>query len=111
MTWLSEPWAWWVDPFVDNGFMRDALVAGLLTVIATSTVGTWVVLRGMSFLGDALAHGCWRASHRVQRRPENDTGALSAAGAMVRRVSLIGRTSPSRRRSTRALVGFAHSRS
>ena len=54
---LTDPNAWWIAPFADNEFMRDALWAGLLTVLTTSVVGTWVVLRGMSFLGDALAHG------------------------------------------------------
>ncbi|MDH3517484.1 MAG: zinc ABC transporter permease AztB [Acidimicrobiia bacterium] len=49
MNWLIEPFA---EPFA-----RQALVAGLLVVLATSVVGTWVVIRGMSFLGDALAHG------------------------------------------------------
>lgn len=38
-------------------FLRNTLYAGLLTVVASSLVGTWVVLRGMSFMGDALAHG------------------------------------------------------
>lgn len=37
--------------------MQRALLAGLLAVVATSVVGTWVVLRGLAFLGDALAHG------------------------------------------------------
>jgi ABC-type Mn2+/Zn2+ transport system permease subunit len=37
--------------------MQRALVAGLLAALACSVVGTWVVLRGLSFLGDALAHG------------------------------------------------------
>ncbi|MDX1511934.1 MAG: zinc ABC transporter permease AztB [Nitriliruptorales bacterium] len=46
-----------IDPFLDNAFMQRALVAGLLTVVSTSVVGTWVVLRGLTFLGDALAHG------------------------------------------------------
>jgi ABC-type Mn2+/Zn2+ transport system permease subunit len=44
------------DPFA-YGFMRTALAAGLLTVVAGSIIGTWVVLRGMAFMGDALAHG------------------------------------------------------
>jgi ABC-type Mn2+/Zn2+ transport system permease subunit len=44
------------DPF-SFAFMRLALVAGLLTVIASSLIGTWVVMRGMAFMGDALAHG------------------------------------------------------
>ncbi len=38
-------------------FMQRALLGGLIAVVATSVVGTWVVLRGLSFLGDALAHG------------------------------------------------------
>lgn len=37
--------------------MQRALIGGLIAVIATSLVGTWVVLRGLAFLGDALAHG------------------------------------------------------
>lgn len=45
-----------LDPFA-TGFMQRALVAGLIVVVITSVVGTWVVLRGMTFMGDALAHG------------------------------------------------------
>jgi ABC-type Mn2+/Zn2+ transport system permease subunit len=44
------------DPFSFT-FMRLALAAGLLTVVASSLIGTWVVMRGMAFMGDALAHG------------------------------------------------------
>lgn len=57
MEFITQPVDWWLDPFTTNEFMRRALWAGLLVVLATSVVGTWVVLRGMSFLGDALAHG------------------------------------------------------
>lgn len=46
---ISEPFAF--------TFMRNALMAGLLTVVASSLIGTWVVMRGMAFMGDALAHG------------------------------------------------------
>ena len=46
---ITEPFAY--------GFMRTALAAGLLTVVSSSLIGTWVVLRGMAFMGDALAHG------------------------------------------------------
>ena len=45
------------DPFVQNAFMQRALIAGILVAIATGVVGTLMVLRGMAFLGDALAHG------------------------------------------------------
>ena len=37
--------------------MQRALIGSLLAVVATSLVGTWVVLRGLAFLGDAIAHG------------------------------------------------------
>jgi ABC-type Mn2+/Zn2+ transport system permease subunit len=46
-----------VDPFIDNGFMLRALLAGILVSIACAVVGTFVVLRGLAFIGDALAHG------------------------------------------------------
>lgn len=45
-----------LDAF-EPAFMQRALIGGLVTVVATSLVGTWVVLRGLAFLGDALAHG------------------------------------------------------
>ena len=45
-----------IDAF-EPTFMQRALIGGLIAVIATSLVGTWIVLRGLSFLGDALAHG------------------------------------------------------
>jgi len=37
--------------------MLRALTAGILVSISCSIVGTFVVLRGLAFIGDALAHG------------------------------------------------------
>lgn len=48
--------SWILDAF-EPDFMQRALLGGLVAVVATSVVGTWVVLRGLAFLGDALAHG------------------------------------------------------
>ena len=45
-----------IDAFVP-AFMQSALIGSLLAIVASSLVGTWVVLRGLAFLGDALAHG------------------------------------------------------
>lgn len=45
-----------LDAF-EPAFMQRALIGSLIAVVATSLVGTWVVLRGLAFLGDALAHG------------------------------------------------------
>lgn len=47
---------WFADAF-EPEFMQRALLAGLLASAATAVVGTWVVIRGLTFLGDALAHG------------------------------------------------------
>ena len=47
---------WLIEPF-EFAFQRRALVGGSLAAIALALVGTWVVIRGMSFLGDALVHG------------------------------------------------------
>ncbi len=46
-----------LDPFVDNEFLRRALAAGVLVAFACAIVGTFVVLRGLAFVADALAHG------------------------------------------------------
>jgi ABC-type Mn2+/Zn2+ transport system permease subunit len=46
-----------VSPFLDNGFMLQALIAGILVSIACAVAGTFVILRGLAFIGDALSHG------------------------------------------------------
>ncbi len=95
MEFLTDPWNWWIVPFADNTFMRDALVAALLTVLTTSVVGTWVVLRGMSFLGDALAHGVLPGiAIAFIIGVDTSIGALLAAGAMVLGIAAIRRHSP-----------------
>jgi len=92
---LSDPWGWWIAPFVDSELMRDALLAGLLTVVTTSLVGTWVVLRGMSFLGDALAHGVLPGiAIAFIIGIDTSIGAMVAAVAMVGGIALIRRHSP-----------------
>lgn len=49
MEWLLEPFA--------LGFQQRALVGGALAGLMSAVVGTWLVLRGMSFFGDAFVHG------------------------------------------------------
>jgi len=46
-----------VDPFANNEFMRLALFGGILVACTCAIAGTFVVLRGLAFVGDALAHG------------------------------------------------------
>jgi ABC-type Mn2+/Zn2+ transport system permease subunit len=47
---------WLTDPFSVR-FMQQALLGGLLAAVTSALIGTWVVIRGMAFMGDALAHG------------------------------------------------------
>ena len=95
MEFLPDPWTWWIEPFTANVFMQRALLAGLLAVVATSVVGTWVVLRGMTFLGDALAHGVLPGiALAVVIGVSPTLGALVAAAVMVGGVHVVRRHSP-----------------
>jgi zinc/manganese transport system permease protein/manganese/iron transport system permease protein len=95
VTWLTDPHGWWVEPFTDNPFMRDALAAAVLAVICTSVIGTWVVLRGLSFFGDALAHGVLPGIAIAFVLGQDLTlGALVAALAMVGGINVIRIASP-----------------
>jgi len=49
MDWLTAPF--------ELAFQQRALLGGSLAAIALALVGTWVVIRGMTFLGDAMVHG------------------------------------------------------
>lgn len=49
-----------LDLFTDafgSEITRRALFGGLLAATITALVGTWVVVRGLAFFGDAMAHG------------------------------------------------------
>jgi len=45
-----------LDP-LSSEFMLRALIGGVLVATMSAIVGTWVVIRGMAFLGEAMAHG------------------------------------------------------
>jgi len=80
------------DPFVQNAFMQRALLAGVLIAIATAVVGTLMVLRGMAFLGDALAHGVLPgiAAALLIGIP-SFIGALAGAAVMIGGVAAVQR--------------------
>lgn len=95
MNFLTDPWNWWIVPFLDNGFMRTTLLAALLAVITTAVVGTWVVLRGASFIGDALAHGVLPGIALAFILGISTTiGAFAAAILMVLGIAFIRSRSP-----------------
>lgn len=81
-----------LDPF-NYEFMRRALVAGLLAVVATSLIGAWVVMRGLTFLGDALAHGVLPgiAAAQLLSVPVG-LGAIGSVAVMVIGIDAVRRT-------------------
>jgi ABC-type Mn2+/Zn2+ transport system permease subunit len=83
-----------LDPFLDNEFMLRALLAGVLVSIACAVVGTFVVLRGLAFIGDALAHGVLPGIAGALL-----IGAPGIVGAMVGALAMIGGVALITRRS------------
>jgi ABC-type Mn2+/Zn2+ transport system permease subunit len=47
---------WFTDPYA-TGFMRRAGIMALLIGVLAPTIGVWVVLRRLAYLGDAMSHG------------------------------------------------------
>ncbi|MGX9347848.1 zinc ABC transporter permease AztB [Microbacterium sp. KNMS] len=48
--------SWLLDP-LSAAFVLRALTGGVLVALICGIVGTWVVIRGMAFLGEAIGHG------------------------------------------------------
>lgn len=82
---------WFVEP-LSIAFIQRALVAGLAVGALTAIVGTWIVLRGMTFMGDALAHGVLPGLTIAYLNGANlFLGAAIAAGVMIGGIGLVHR--------------------
>ena len=68
-----------LQPFVEFGFMRRALVACVALALGSAPMGTLLVLRRMSLMGDAM---------RVQRRSAGEQAVVPAG----RQRDEVGRT-------------------
>jgi len=85
--------AWLTDPF-QYDFILRALLAGCLAAVTCSLIGTWVVIRGMSFMGDALAHGVLPGiAVAFIVGVDIAIGAFVSAIVMVIGINLVNRTS------------------
>ncbi|MEX1294795.1 MAG: zinc ABC transporter permease AztB [Candidatus Limnocylindrales bacterium] len=83
-----------LDPFLNNAFMTRALLAGVVVSIACAVVGTFVVLRGLAFIGDALAHGVLPGiAAAILLGLPGMLGAAVGALVMIGGVSLVQRRS------------------
>ena len=86
--------SWLVEPFVSNTFMVRALIAGALVSVACGVVGTYIVLRGLAFIGDALAHGVLPGvAIAILLGIPGIIGAAVSAVVMIGGISLITRKS------------------
>jgi len=82
---------WLIEPF-QLAFQQRALVGGVLAAVALALVGTWVVIRGMSFLGDALVHGVVPGIALAILFDFNViVGAVAAAVVMLAGINLVHR--------------------
>jgi ABC-type Mn2+/Zn2+ transport system permease subunit len=81
-----------IAPFTSNNFMVNALIAGVLVSIACGVIGTYIVLRGLAFIGDALAHGVLPGiAAAVLLGVPGILGAAIGAVVMISGISLITR--------------------
>ena len=93
-----------LDPFLNNAFMQRALIAGVLVSISCAVVGTFVVLRGLAFIGDALAHGVLPGiAAAILLGLPSMLGAAAGALVMIGGVSLVQHRS---RLSTDTAIGL-----
>ena len=87
---------WHTEPFFADFFLR-ALLGGALVAVICGVVGTWVVIRGMAFLGEAIGHGMLPgvALATVAGAPAVAGGALSAVvmSALISALQRRGRLS------------------
>ncbi|UMP04762.1 zinc ABC transporter permease AztB [Amycolatopsis sp. EV170708-02-1] len=94
---------WLLIPF-EVSFVQRALLAGVLVSAVCAVVGTWVVLRGMAFIGDAMSHGMLPGVAIASLTGVNLLiGAAISAGVMALGVTALGR---SRRLSEDTTIGL-----
>lgn len=81
-----------LDAF-SSDLTRRALLGGLLAATTTALIGTWVVVRGLAFFGEALAHGVLPGiALAVIWGYDITLGALVSAAVMVTGINLVHRT-------------------
>ncbi len=83
--WLLEP--------LTYGFMQRGLAASVMVGILCAVMGTYVVLRGMAFLGDAMAHAILPGIAIAYILDGSLLiGAIAAAGAVALGIGYISRS-------------------
>ncbi|MCH6587151.1 MAG: metal ABC transporter permease [Proteobacteria bacterium] len=62
-----------IDP-LEFPFMQRAFLAAGFAAVVCALVGTFVVLKGLAFMGDAVAHSFQQLDHVLTRIAAGDPG-------------------------------------
>lgn len=98
MDWLTDPWHF--------EFMQRALLAGVFVAVAGAVVGTFVVVKGLAFLGDAVAHTSL-AGAAVAFLAGGGSALISLGAGVAAVLTALGVTTVSRRSRIRLDTAIA----
>lgn len=79
---MNAFFSWFTEPFA-YGFMQSALFAAVIIAVTCGVIGSYVVLRRMAFIGDALAHTALPGVVVAYLNGWNLFGGALAAGVMT----------------------------
>ena len=86
---MGSLYNWLIEP-LQFAFMQRALIAVILVGITSGVMGAYVVTRGMSFLGDALAHSVLPGVAIAFMTGNSAQGGLLIGGLVAGVLSAIG---------------------
>ena len=86
---MDSLYNWLIEP-LQFAFMQRALIAVILVGITSGVMGAYVVTRGMSFLGDALAHSVLPGVAIAFMTGNSAQGGLLIGGLVAGILSAIG---------------------
>lgn len=88
---LAFPWAAvWLEPFLEFGFMRQALLGCTLLAVSAAPVGVFLMLRRMSLTGDAMAHAILPGAALGYLVAGLSLGAMTLGGIIAGLVVAVG---------------------
>jgi ABC-type Mn2+/Zn2+ transport system permease subunit len=99
---------WIVDPFT-SGFTQRAAITCVLIGILAPTVGTWIVLRRLAYLGDAMSHATIGGVAVAFAIGGSSAVIIGALGAGVLMATLLTLLSANRRLGQDAAIGVIES--
>ena len=101
-------WHWITEPFASDFTQRAAITCVLLGILAPA-VGTWIVLRRLAYLGDAMSHASVGGVAIAFAIGGTSSVLIGALGAGIVMALLIALLSANRRLGQDAVIGVIES--